>query len=323
MSWSHDSKLPRRDVVVSVIVPVYNAEPYISAAVSSILRERVVSLEVVVVNDRSTDRSAELVRAFDDPRIRLIDGPGRGAAAAMNAGYSAARGSIIMCCDADDYYPEARIARQVEWLQQHPEYDGICGGFSSVDEKDNFLTKMQCGETETEITEELLSGHLRTSYCTYAIRSTLLHKVGQFREFFSAAYDLDFQLRIGALGRIYFVPDQFYFYRIHSSSITHTQPDNTREFFEATAYKMHRQRLANGRDDLQLGREIVLPTSDQKRIHSASVHSQELLLGRAWREHAAGRKWQAVKTGVRALAFNPTRVALWKSVLALVLKSSK
>ena len=302
---------------------MYNAERYISAALLSLLRERTIPLEVIVVDDRSTDRSADLVRAFDDPRILLIEGPGRGAPAAMNAGYAAARGSIIMLCDADDYYPDTRIGRQVEWLRLHPEYDGLCGGYSTVDENGNFLAKFECGDAEADITGELLKGHLRTSYCTYAVRSTLIQKVGQFREFFSAAYDLDFQLRIGEAGRVYFVPEQFYLYRIHSSSITHTQPNKTREFFEETAYRLQRQRRAGELDDLQLGREMARPATDRTKAHSASLHAQELLTGQAWREHASGRRWQAFKTGVRALAANPSRMALWKSVLALALKSLK
>ena len=309
------------EIAVSVIVPMLNAERYVSEALSSILQERSVSLELIVVNDCSTDRSADVVQTFNDSRCRLIQGPGRGISAAMNAGLDAARGCIIMWCDADDYYPRDRIVKQVEWLSQHPEYDVLCGAYRTVDEKGRLLAAFRCGDVEEEITHELLKGSIRTSYCTYAVRSTLIRKLGGFREFFVMAQDIDFQLRVGEAGRVYFFPDEVYCYRIHSESITHSRSTRAREFFEATAYRLHRQRRSGQADDLDLKRNIEKPAEGRSRAHSASLHAHELLLGQAWREHAAGSKWQAVHTGIRAVASYPLRLSAWKSVLALVAKS--
>lgn len=308
--------------VVSVIVPMYNAEPYILAALNSILCERTIALEVIVVNDRSTDNSAVMVQTIDDDRIRLIEGPGRGAAAAMNAGYAAARGSIIMCCDADDYYSESRIRRQVDWLNKHPEFDGLSGAYSCVDEKGNLLATFHSNDSEFELTTELQGGQLRTSYCTFAVRSNLIRSVGKFREFFLSAYDIDFQLRLAEKGRIFFVPEQFYFYRINATSITHTQPSSTREFYEAEAFRLQRQRRSDGLDDLQKGVAIATPERDTPSVHTASLHAQELLVGEAWRQKAAGMRWSAIRTGLRALASHPSNIRSWKTIIALALKSA-
>ena len=306
--------------LVSIIVAMYNAEKFISETLVSILREKETPIEVIVINDGSTDRSLERVRDLHDERIHVVDGPGRGAAGAMNAGLDHARGSIIMICDSDDLYPPARIRHQVQWLESHPEYGGVCGSYSTIDSEGNLITEMQCGDAPAEITDELINGKLRTSLCTYAIRSSLAQKIGGFREFFNSAYDIDFQLMLGELTRIRYIPENCYFYRLHSSSITHTQPKLVREFFERTAFELQRQRRISGLDDLQRGRVISKPRSDQSAPDSATHQIQDQLLGKAWREHRAGKKAQALKTGLRALALHPVNIALWKSLLALVLK---
>jgi len=308
--------------LVSIVIPMRNAEKFISATLESILREKAVPIEVIVVDDRSTDRSRALVDGVHDTRIRTIDGGGRGAAHAMSVGFADATGDILMFCDSDDLYPEGRICRQADWLQSHPEYDGVCGQFSTIDRDGKPVTKMQSGDAPADITDELRNGKLRTSFCTYAIRSPLARKVGQFREFFEAGYDIDFQLRAGEVGRIAYVPENYYFYRLHASSITHSQATATRKFFEQTAYEMQRQRQATGSDDLQRGRPPAKPASNNSPAHSATDHIQQLLIGQAWREHSNGKKALAFRTGVRALLANPLSGYVWKSVAALLVKRS-
>ena len=286
----------------------------------SILRENETPIEVIVINDRSTDRSLERVRDFHDERIHLVDGPGRGAAGAMNVGLAHARGSIIMICDSDDLYPPARIRRQVQWLESHPEFGAVCGSFSTMDNQGNPIAEMQCGAAPAEITNELTNGKLRTSLCTYAVRSSSAQKIGGFREFFKSSYDIDFQLMLAEVARIAYVPENCYFYRLHPSSITHTQPKLLREFFERTAFELQRQRRTSGLDDLQRGRVLSTPFFDQSAPDSATEQIQGQLLGRAWREHRAGKKIRALKTGLQALALRPLNIALWKGLFTLALK---
>jgi glycosyltransferase involved in cell wall biosynthesis len=308
---------------VSVIVPMYNAEKFISETLVSILREKETLIEVIVVNDKSTDRSLDQVRRFHDERIRVIEGPGRGAPAAMNAGLANAKGSVIMICDSDDIYPPTRIRQQGQWLESHPEYGAVCGNYSTIDSKGKLIADMECGDSPIEITDELINGKLRTSFCTYAVRSSLAQKVGCFREFFEAGYDLDFQFRLGEAGRVAYVPDNWYFYRIHPSSITHTQPNFVRQFFERTAFELQHQRRTSGLDDLQRGCLPSKPNFNQLTPLSATDHIQSQLLGRAWREHQVGKKISALRTGVRALLANPLNISVWKSVLAMALKPSR
>jgi hypothetical protein len=151
----------------------------------------------------------------------------------------------------------------------------------------------------------------------------LVRKLGGFREFFETAQDLDFQLRLGEIGRIAYVPQNWYLYRLHAASITHTQSSMMRDFFERTAYDLQKQRRKFGLDDLQRGFIPAKPGNDRSQPHSAKDHVQGQLLARAWAEHRAGKKVLALRTATRALATDPLRIHIWRSIFALMLKPSR
>src|SRR5919199_728512 len=89
---------------VSVVVPIYNVEPYLRSCLDSLAAQTYTDLEVVMVNDGSTDRSAEIADAFSarDPRFRLLEQPNRGLSAARNTGIDAASGEFLAFVDSDD-----------------------------------------------------------------------------------------------------------------------------------------------------------------------------------------------------------------------------
>jgi GT2 family glycosyltransferase len=141
----------------------------------------------------------------------------------MNAGLAAAQGDIVMRCDADDHYPEGRISEQVNWLDAHPQYDAVCGRFATMDSLGRLAAEMATGDFKENITEELNAGKTRTHFCTFAIRKKSIHSVGGFRPYFVTAEDIDFQLRLGEIANVMYLPHSVYLYRLHDTSITHSQ----------------------------------------------------------------------------------------------------
>ena len=308
---------------VSVLVPTRNAAPFLPTMLRSILTKPDVDLEVIVIDDGSTDGSGDVARRFGDNRVRVISTDGVGISKAFNAGLEAARGEVITRCDADDLYPPGRLSRQVQWLRLYEEFGAVCGGFATVSPRGRLITDMKCGDVPREVTGELRRGVVRTHFCTFAVRTELLRKLGGCREFFVTGEDIDLQLRIGDAARVWYQPQRTYMYRLHNASITHTLGVPLRSFFEDTARRLQRQRQAEGADDLD--RDLLPPPDGDGKSDPPGMLSdqiQGLLLGTAWEQHHSGSKIRSIVTGFRAGLTRPARLPVWRSVAALIVKPS-
>jgi glycosyltransferase involved in cell wall biosynthesis len=107
---------------VSVLMPLYNDERFVAAAIESVLGQTFSDFELVIVDDASTDRSRDLAASYSDPRIRLIDNDRNlGLTRSLNRGLSLIRSEYVARLDADDVAFPARLVKQVAWLDAHPE----------------------------------------------------------------------------------------------------------------------------------------------------------------------------------------------------------
>jgi glycosyltransferase involved in cell wall biosynthesis len=107
---------------LSVIIPAYNREAYLGAAIASVLTQTYPVTEIIVVDDGSTDRTAAISGAYGPP-VRCITQENRGAGAARNTGLNAARGDFVALLDSDDLWLERKLEQQVAYLQTHPGTD--------------------------------------------------------------------------------------------------------------------------------------------------------------------------------------------------------
>lgn len=298
-----------------------NAEAYVADALASILQETRVALEVVVVDDGSTDRSRECVVRLGDSRVRLVDGPCRGIAAGMNAGLAAAQGSIVMRCDADDLYPTERIARQTAWLAAHPAHGAVCGAFSTIDARGRAVAQLLAlhDREQLDVHEELRRGITRTHLCTYAIRRTALELAGPFREYFETGEDIDFALRLGEACKVGYLPDNAYVYRLHEESVTHSQRAVRRVFFEQTARDFQAQRRESGSDALMRGTPPQPPQGGAHEASSARTQIRGMLIGQSWADLRNRRRLSALSHAWRASLATPLRAAGWWNLLKIVL----
>ncbi|MCS5704705.1 glycosyltransferase family 2 protein [Synechococcus sp. FGCU-3] len=115
--------------LVSIVTPAYNAAFAIREAIQSVLLQSYSSWELLIIDDGSTDTTAEVVRSFKDPRIQLIQQRNQGVSAARNCGLDAARGEFITFLDADDALPPRSLEARVQLLQRDPEIDVVDGVF--------------------------------------------------------------------------------------------------------------------------------------------------------------------------------------------------
>jgi glycosyltransferase involved in cell wall biosynthesis len=105
---------------VSVIVLVYQSEPYIAATIHSVLAQTYKNFEILVIDDGSPDRSVEICQQFTDPRIRIIRQENRGVPAARNTGIRHAQGEYIAFLDGDDMWLPQKLAEQIAHLESSP-----------------------------------------------------------------------------------------------------------------------------------------------------------------------------------------------------------
>jgi len=118
--------------LVSVLMPVYNAEKYLCESIDSILNQTYQNFEFIIINDGSTDGSADIVRSYKDPRIIFVDNPkNSGLVSVLNHGLDIAHGKYIARMDADDISLPERFEKQVKFMERHRNV-GICGTFFRV-----------------------------------------------------------------------------------------------------------------------------------------------------------------------------------------------
>lgn len=117
---------------VSAVIPVRDGERYLGEAIESTLGQSRPPLEVIVVNDGSTDSSGEIARSYGPP-VRCITQPALGVSAALNAGTRLAGGELLAFLDADDLWTPYKLARQVAALDESPPVDAVLGGFVNFD----------------------------------------------------------------------------------------------------------------------------------------------------------------------------------------------
>jgi glycosyltransferase involved in cell wall biosynthesis len=125
---------------ISVIMPLYNAQAYVSAAIDSILAQTLPPAEIVVVDDESTDRSAEMVASYGPP-VSLLRQAHAVPASGLNRGIAATSGDAIAFLDADDLWVKDKLEMQVEVLAAKPEIDAVFGliqQFGAADTEDRF-----------------------------------------------------------------------------------------------------------------------------------------------------------------------------------------
>ncbi len=310
---------------VSVLMPMRDAGEYLQAAVDSILLQDHGNLELIIIDDGSRDGSRERVHAMSDPRVRLVDGPRAGISACLNAGLARACGAIVMRCDADDLFPPGRVRRQWEWLQRHADFVAVCGAFSMIGPNGASIASplREFDQEALDAAERILDGRLKTHLCAFAVRREAVERLGGFRSWFETAEDIDFALRLAEQGPVGFDPFDAYRYRLHGSSITHTQASVRRRFFEDQARAMSRERLATGADALMRGHPPAMPPPDSARASrpdSARLHIAQMLVGQSWQAFSGGRKRSAIAAAARAIAASPMHGAAWKALLLVTLR---
>lgn len=207
--------------LVSVVLPFRNAERYIGGSIFSILRQSYRNIELICINDCSTDQSMTIVDRFADSRIRTVQFPeNRGISAALNAGINLATGDYICRMDADDRSLRSRIADQVSYLRMHTEVD-VLGGAIRVFGRSRLRLTKRYPVAHSEIAQEMLFTS-PVAHPTVMIRRTAIDKLSHlYSDEFAGVEDYELWTRLLRSGAIFAnLEDVVLQYRIHGSNVS-------------------------------------------------------------------------------------------------------
>lgn len=207
---------------VSVIIPVYNQARFVSEAIESALAQTYSSYEVIVVNDGSTDNTAEVLAAFaGDPRVRIVDQSNRGVAAARNAGAGTSAGDLLAFLDADDVWLPQKLENQVARFKQDPSLGLVHCGVVEIDGNGTPLRERTDG-LEGNVALDLLLFErtvILGGGSGAMIPAKVFTEIGGFDERMSTSADWDLFFRIASHYGVGFVPEVLLRYRIHGSNM--------------------------------------------------------------------------------------------------------
>ena len=210
---------------VSVVVPAYNAERYLEECLTSILAQSFPDLEVILVDDGSTDRTPEIAQTFV-PRIRYHRQENQGVAGARNTGIRLAEGEYVSLVDADDALCPRATETQVELFTRYPQAGMVHGGAHLIDELGRSLGRRgsPVGEAVSYAPSRQAVRHLlkrNTVVCSSVmVRKSCFEEPGGFRQEFVPGEDWEMWLRIAAHHDVIYIGRPLARYRSHPASLT-------------------------------------------------------------------------------------------------------
>lgn len=318
---SDESRFP----LVSVVIPAFNDARYIRQAIESVLAQTHRALDIVVVDDGSTDETLEIVNGFG-PAVRVFTQQNRGAAAARNRALREVRGEYVAFLDADDFWHPRKLEAQLRHLRGC----GACVAVycNKVEIRGGRAEPFQTGScTDAEL--DTLSTNAKDSGWLYLelLRDSVVHtstvlatrealeRVGSFDESLRKGQDLEFWLRLSRLGPIHRLETVLSAYRVHGASISHrVMPTNYHALvLERTARRFglsdpSGQSLAEGEITTILQRSWFAFAYQHYRQGSLDIASASIARALAMAPRKTNARLLAVRIRLKGLV--PERVRL-------------
>lgn len=206
----------------SVILPVYNAGHYLAYAIESVLQQTFTEFELLLLNDGSTDGSLEVMQRYaaQDERCHVITRENKGLVYTLNEGVELARTEVLFRMDADDLCLPTRFAKQMAYLDAHPECVAVGSRVMLIDPDGDPL----CPFVDTFDHAAIDVAHMQglggaIAHPAVAMRRPAVMAVGGYRSAFKHAEDLDLFLRMAEYGQLANLPEVLFMYRQHPNSI--------------------------------------------------------------------------------------------------------
>ncbi|MVM38678.1 glycosyltransferase [Spirosoma sp. HMF3257] len=224
--------------LVSVIMPVYNAERFVAEAIESVLKQGIEAIEIICIDDGSTDQSAAIVQSFGSV-VRYYRQENQGPAAARNKAFSYIRSPFVTFLDNDDLFPSNKLTQQLALFDQNPALDVVFGKTQYVFLDGSNPERFHFPDQTQTVWNILLGAGL--------FRTEVFRRIGLFNEALKIGEDLDWYNRAKEQGvTIQTTDDVMLLYRHHGNNYTRDQELVKSTLLKAIKYSLDRRRNEAG-----------------------------------------------------------------------------
>lgn len=206
--------------IISVVMSVYNTEKYVAAALESILNQTFNNFEIILIDDGSSDASLDIVRSYEDPRIRIVHQNNHGLVYSFNKGVRLARGEFIARMDADDICLPSRFEKELVWLLSDPKH-GLVGTFFRYIEQETAAPLDVIQTSPLQHTDIMRMMYLVNPFGHGSVmyRKQAFLDAGGYRKEYEPSEDYDLWRRIGEKWTVGQIPEVLYLWRFQTSGL--------------------------------------------------------------------------------------------------------
>ncbi len=217
---------------VTVLLPVHNGQRYLRSSIESVLAQTFGDLELLVVDDGSTDETPSILAAYTDPRVRVItQGTQQGLATALNTGLAQAHGELIARQDADDVSLPVRIERQVAYLEDKPRTILVGTQATMIDSHGRVRGRIERSTTNPSIRWSLLFDNPFV-HSSVLVRRAAIEAAGGYDAAFSVTEDYELWSRLALHAPVANLDQAFVLFRVHGQSTTQSPGRRARSIEE-------------------------------------------------------------------------------------------
>ena len=206
---------------IAVIIPLYNRADFIAQTIQSVLNQTYPNIELIVVDDGSTDNSRNVLKQFEG-KIRILEHSGRvnkGQSAAINLGIKSSESNYVAILDSDDLFAPEKIQLQVEFLGKNTEVGLVYGNGYNIDEKGKKLYPIYSADHREHSKPErvLLDCYINVP-SNSLVRRSIFEQVGEFDESMRSAQDHDMAIRLAEVTQFAYLDKILWYYRRHDNT---------------------------------------------------------------------------------------------------------
>jgi glycosyltransferase involved in cell wall biosynthesis len=291
--------------LVSVIMPTHNRLAYLREAIASVLLQDYPRLELIIIDDGSTDGTQTAMHHFHHPKVHYHALANRGPAGARNAGLRLARGELLTFLDSDDLWDEQKISQQVLHFQAQPALGMLATNFKYIDADKRPVSNpaKPYGYQIKDFIGDILDIEFPMATSTMMMRRSVFDKAGMFDESLRISEDLDLWIRIGLAFPVAYLDQVLVSIRLHDAHLMRATPRHQVWIASARVLEAHRAAV-----------RVRVPALNAK-LARFYAHAANLAL-------LAGQRPAAFHASLQALRRAPLSLRSYKDLLRCLLPTA-